>query len=107
MHRWWGRPGPFLAPFFLRKDFDKETIVATEKRRSEVLGHVSKDSGFLLHLGFDYSAYALPIVTMSFVALFGSKIGTELAQAHVDGPLFDGSLKRPCLLPLCASCIRF
>jgi len=73
-----GATGPFLAPFFLRKDFEKETIVAT-KAAVQVLGHVLKIPVFL-HLGFDYAAYALPIVTMSLVALVGSKIGIELLK---------------------------
>ena len=49
------------------------------KAAVQVLGHVLKIPVFL-HLGFDYSAFALPIVTMSFVALFGSKIGIELLK---------------------------
>ncbi len=47
-----GATGPFIAPFFLRDDLDKEAVVAT-KAACQTLGHIFKLPAFLW-LGYDY-----------------------------------------------------
>lgn len=71
-----GAVGPLLGPFFLRKDLEKEQIVAT-MATCQVVTHAIKVPVFLM-LGFDYSGYILLIVTMTLAAVLGSKLGLLL-----------------------------
>ncbi len=71
-----GATGPLLAPFFLRKDLDKEQIVAT-KALAQMFTHLLKIPLFLA-LEFPYLDYLYPLVFMVICAIIGTKIGVLL-----------------------------
>ncbi len=77
-----GAVGPFLAPFFLRDDFDKKTVVAT-KSILQTLAHLIKIPTFI-GLGFHYQDYGFLIMAMTIMALFGTKIGVQLLNKVSD-----------------------
>ena len=54
-----GATGPFIAPFFLRDDFEKEEVIAT-KAACQMVGHGLKIPAVLI-IGFEYSAH-LPLL---------------------------------------------
>ena len=63
-----GATGPFLAPFFLRDDFDNEQVIAT-KAVCQTWLHLLKIPAFLA-LSFDYVPYA-PVLAGLVVAVIG------------------------------------
>ncbi len=63
-----GATGPFLAPFFLRDDFENEEVIAT-KAVCQTWLHLLKIPAFLA-LSFDYSPY-LGMLTALVVAVIG------------------------------------
>ncbi len=63
-----GATGPFLAPFFLRDDFDNEQVIAT-KAVCQTWLHLLKIPAFLA-LSFDYAPYA-PVLAGLVVAVIG------------------------------------
>ncbi len=71
-----GATGPFIAPFFLRDDIEKESIVAT-KASVQLLVHAFKIPAFLA-LGFDYIAHIDLLILMSVGAVIGTKLGVTL-----------------------------
>lgn len=80
-----GATGPFMAPFFLRDDFNKEQIIAT-KSSVQVMGHLVKLPAFL-YLGFDYIKYGSPIIALTICAIIGTKLGVMILN-KVDEKLF-------------------
>ncbi|MBT5094242.1 MAG: sulfite exporter TauE/SafE family protein, partial [Halobacteriovoraceae bacterium] len=85
-----GATGPFLAPFFLRDDLNKENIIAT-KSAVQVLTHLGKIPAFLV-LGFDYQGHMLLIVLLTLAAILGTKIGVNLLH-KIDEILFKRIFK--------------
>lgn len=71
-----GTVGPFLAPFFVRDDFAKETIVAT-KGAAQATVHVIKIPIFL-SLQFAYQDYVPHMLGMIVAAYVGTWIGVRL-----------------------------
>lgn len=71
-----GATGPLLAPFFIRKDLTKESIVAT-KAACQILVHIVKIPVFV-YLAFPYADYIEVILVMALAVLVGTKIGTKL-----------------------------
>lgn len=69
-----GATGPFLAPFFLRDDFDNEEVIATSAVCQTWL-HFLKIPAFLA-LSFDYGPY-LPLLGALVAAVIG---GTYLGK---------------------------
>mgnify|MGYP001819819579 CR=1 FL=1 len=69
-----GATGPFLAPFFLRDDFDNEEVIATSAVCQTWL-HFLKVPAFLA-LSFDYGPY-LPLLAALVAAVIG---GTYLGK---------------------------
>lgn len=63
-----GATGPFLAPFFLRDDFENEQVIAT-KAVCQTWLHLLKIPAFLA-LSFDYVPYA-PLLAGLVVAVIG------------------------------------
>jgi uncharacterized membrane protein YfcA len=63
-----GATGPFLAPFFLRDDFDNEEVIAT-KAVCQMWIHLLKVPAFLA-LSFDYTPY-LPVLGALIAAVIG------------------------------------
>jgi len=63
-----GATGPFLAPFFLRDDFDNEEVIAT-KAVCQTWIHLLKVPAFLA-LSFDYTPY-LPVLGSLIAAVIG------------------------------------
>lgn len=63
-----GATGPFLAPFFLRDDFENEEVIAT-KAVCQTWLHLLKIPAFLA-LSFDYTPYA-PVLAALIVAVIG------------------------------------
>jgi uncharacterized membrane protein YfcA len=88
-----GATGPFIAPFFLRDDLDKEEIIAT-KAACQSFGHFLKVPAFL-YLGFDFLAH-VPLLGSLIVAvvigtLFGRWILGRISE-RVFVALFEGVL---------------
>jgi uncharacterized membrane protein YfcA len=73
-----GPTGPFIAPFFLRDDLQKEEIVAT-KSSVQIIVHLLKLPSFL-YLGFRYQDHILSIVLLCLAAIIGTKYGVGLLK---------------------------
>lgn len=73
-----GSIGPFLAPFFLRDDINKEELVAT-KSCMQMIVHTSKIPSFL-YLKFNYSEYSIEIILLVLGALLGNYIGVKVLK---------------------------
>lgn len=71
-----GATGPFLAPFFLRDDFENEEVIAT-KAVCQTWLHLLKIPAFLA-LSFDYSPYAAVLVGLVVAVIGGTYFGKHL-----------------------------
>ena len=71
-----GATGPFLAPFFLRDDFDKEAVIAT-KAVCQMWIHLLKIPAFL-SLAFDYSPHVPLLVALVVSVIAGTYAGKHL-----------------------------
>lgn len=71
-----GATGPFLAPFFLRDDFDNEQVIAT-KAVCQTWLHLLKIPAFLA-LGFDYAPYAPLLLALIAAVIGGTYFGKHL-----------------------------
>ncbi|MDH3656139.1 MAG: sulfite exporter TauE/SafE family protein [Myxococcales bacterium] len=71
-----GATGPFLAPFFLRDDFDNEQVIAT-KAVCQTWLHLLKIPAFLA-LSFDYAPYAPVLVGLVVAVIGGTYFGKHL-----------------------------
>ncbi len=71
-----GATGPLLAPFFLREDLSKESIVAT-KASVQMFTHLLKIPLFIA-LAFPYHEYKLVLLFMVIAAILGTKVGVLL-----------------------------
>ncbi len=71
-----GATGPFLAPFFLRDDFDNEQVIAT-KAVCQTWLHLLKIPAFLA-LGFDYAPYAPLLLALITAVIGGTYFGKHL-----------------------------
>jgi len=73
-----GATGPFIAPFFLREDFDKEEVVAT-KAVCQSLTHLLKIPAFVA-LGFDYIEHAPILTLLVAMVIIGTVAGKRVLQ---------------------------
>lgn len=80
-----GATGPFLAPFFIRHDLEKEEIVAT-KAACQICIHLVKLPVFFV-LDFPYLDYLPLIAGMMIAVIVGTKVGTGLLK-KLDGKRF-------------------
>ncbi|NOQ83642.1 MAG: TSUP family transporter [Myxococcales bacterium] len=71
-----GATGPFLAPFFLRDDFDNEQVIAT-KAVCQTWLHLLKIPAFLA-LSFNYAPYAPVLVGLVVAVIGGTYLGKYL-----------------------------
>ena len=71
-----GATGPFLAPFFLRDDFDNEQVIAT-KAVCQTWLHLLKIPAFLA-LSFDYAPYAPLLGGLVAAVIGGTYFGKHL-----------------------------
>jgi len=71
-----GASGPFLAPFFLRDDFENEEVIAT-KAICQTWLHLLKIPAFLA-LSFDYAPYAPMLVGLVVAVIGGTYFGKHL-----------------------------
>lgn len=71
-----GTIGPFLAPFFIRDDFDRKTMVAT-KALAQAIIHCLKIPVFL-SLSFPYQDYLPHILYMILGAYIGTWVGVSI-----------------------------
>lgn len=71
-----GATGPFLAPFFLRDDFDNEQVIAT-KAVCQTWLHLLKIPAFLA-LSFDYIPYAGTLAALVVAVIGGTYFGKHL-----------------------------
>lgn len=71
-----GATGPLLAPFFMRDDLTKESVVAT-KAVTQTWTHLLKIPVFI-GLTFPYEDYILLIFFMAMMAVTGTKFGLYL-----------------------------
>ena len=85
-----GATGPFLAPFFIRNDLKKETIVAS-KATCQCIIHLIKIPIFLA-LAFPYQDHLVMIGLMIIAVIAGTKFGTYLLQ-KINGKQFIGLIK--------------
>ncbi len=73
-----GAIGPLIAPFMLRTDLKKESIIAT-KASFQIVTHFMKIPSFL-YLGFNYIEYIIPILLLVIVAFTGTNIGIKILK---------------------------
>jgi uncharacterized membrane protein YfcA len=71
-----GATGPFLAPFFLRDDFENEEVIAT-KAVCQTWLHLLKIPAFLA-LSFDYSPYLAVLAALVAAVIGGTYFGKHL-----------------------------
>lgn len=71
-----GATGPFIAPFFLRDDLEKEEVIAT-KAICQSASHLLKVPAFL-SLGFDYAPHLELLVILTATVVVGTVIGKKL-----------------------------
>jgi uncharacterized membrane protein YfcA len=71
-----GATGPFLAPFFLRDDFENEEVIAT-KAVCQTWVHLLKVPAFLA-LDFDYMPYAPALAALIAAVIGGTYLGKHL-----------------------------
>jgi uncharacterized membrane protein YfcA len=71
-----GATGPFLAPFFLRDDFDNEEVIAT-KAVCQTWVHLLKIPAFLA-LSFEYGPYAPLLAALVAAVIGGTYFGKHL-----------------------------
>ena len=71
-----GATGPFLAPFFLRDDFENEEVIAT-KAVCQTWIHLLKVPAFLA-LRFDYTPYLPLLAAMAASVIGGTYFGKHL-----------------------------
>jgi hypothetical protein len=71
-----GAIGPFLAPFFLRDDFENEEVIATAAVCQTWL-HLLKIPAFLA-LSFDYAPYAPVLGGLIAAVIAGTYFGKHL-----------------------------
>jgi uncharacterized membrane protein YfcA len=76
---WVGATGPFIAPWFLRDDFEKERVIAT-KAVCQTWLHFLKLPAFLA-LGYDYAA-DIPLLAILLVCVVG---GTHFGKKLLEG----------------------
>lgn len=77
-----GAIDPVLAPFFVRKDLNKEEIIAN-KAAMQAIVHFAKIPVFL-SLGFDYLPYLSFCLITNLACFFGTKFGIMLLQKMSD-----------------------
>jgi uncharacterized membrane protein YfcA len=82
-----GAVGPLIAPMFARRDFVKESLVATKAVCQAIL-HVVKLPVFLAVAPFDYSRFGLMIAVMVAMVIPGTLIGKHLLTHHVSEQVF-------------------
>ena len=73
-----GATGPFLAPFFLRDDFDNEEVIAT-KAVCQTWLHLLKIPAFLA-LSFDYGPYVPLLAALVAAVIGGTYFGRHLLR---------------------------
>lgn len=73
-----GATGPFIAPFFLRDDFEKEEVIAT-KAVCQAWGHLLKLPAFLA-LGFDYTPHLPTLAALLVCVVAGTFAGKALLK---------------------------
>jgi uncharacterized membrane protein YfcA len=71
-----GATGPFLAPFFLRDDFQKENVIAT-KAACQMWLHLAKIPAFLV-LEFNYAQHWLLLAGLVAAVIVGTYVGKRL-----------------------------
>ena len=71
-----GATGPLLAPFFLRRDYTKENIIATKAVCQSWL-HLLKIPAFLA-IGFDYIPHLGALAALMVAVIVGTYIGKYL-----------------------------
>jgi len=81
-----GATGPFIAPFFLRDDFQKEEVIAT-KAMCQSLTHVLKIPAFIA-LGFDYLEHTALLAVLVVMVILGTLTGKKLL-AYLDERSFE------------------
>jgi uncharacterized membrane protein YfcA len=71
-----GATGPFIAPFFLRDDLDKEAVIAT-KAICQSVTHLLKIPAFMA-LGFAYEEHAGALALLLLMVVLGTLTGKKL-----------------------------
>jgi uncharacterized membrane protein YfcA len=71
-----GATGPFIAPFFLRDDLEKEEVIAT-KAICQSATHLLKVPAFF-SLGFDYTLHVELLAILTVTVIVGTVIGKKL-----------------------------
>lgn len=72
-----GAVGPLIAPFFLRKDFTKENIIAN-KAASQMITHLSKIPLFIYFFNMNYSAELKTLVPLIISVYIGTNFGKRI-----------------------------
>ena len=72
-----GAVGPLIAPFFLRKEFTKENIIAN-KAASQMLTHISKVPIFIYFFNMDYNTELKVLIPLILAVYLGTNFGKHL-----------------------------
>ena len=72
-----GAVGPLIAPFFLRKDLNKEHIIAN-KAASQMITHLSKIPLFIYFFNMDYKAELNILLPLILAVYFGTNFGKKI-----------------------------
>lgn len=72
-----GAVGPLIAPFFLRKDLNKEHIIAN-KAASQMITHLSKIPLFIYFFNMDYTAELNILLPLILAVYFGTNFGKKI-----------------------------
>ena len=81
-----GAIGPLIAPFFARRGFVKERLIAT-KATCQMLTHVLKIPAFWLLGTIEFGKFSRLLIAMAVVAVLGTLLGKRILR-HVSPELF-------------------
>ena len=72
-----GAVGPLIAPFFIRKDLNKENVIAN-KAACQIITHIGKIPIFMYFFNFRYSEHYTILLPLIISVYIGTNIGKKL-----------------------------
>ena len=72
-----GAVGPLIAPFFIRKDLNKENVIAN-KAACQIITHIGKIPIFMYFFNFRYTEHYTILLPLIISVYIGTNIGKKL-----------------------------